>query len=231
MKCAFFDVDNTVLNFKSMFLFQDYFFEHTDMYEETDRKIYWDAFNEEFNKYFAENKERLFINKKYYERFKGRSEAEVRSLAKAWFDHELKHRSNEEFWVKPVKSRLDELKAQGVRIVLISGSCYEILEPLMDLLDVQDCISTNLEVENGIYTGKIIGRQIIGENKGISIREMAEENSYPLEECAAFGDHISDASMHRLVGMPIVVEGDPSFEAIAEKEAWEIIRYKEIQQN
>ncbi|QQS50729.1 MAG: HAD-IB family hydrolase [Bacteroidota bacterium] len=223
MRYAFFDVDNTVLNFKSMFKFQDFFYANTSMYNNEERLLEKEKFDKEFREYFATNKPRLFINKRYYEYFKGRNKAEVEKLAEMWYNHEKQNLSNSEFWIQPVVNRLKSHQEMGDKVVLISGSCYEILLPLLRELNVADCISTQLEVIDGVYSGKIIGRQIIGDNKGESIKELAEKNKINLKECFAFGDHISDLSMHKIVGFPIVVEGDKELEEIARENSWEII--------
>lgn len=222
-KYAFFDVDNTVLDIKSMFSFLDFYISEsrTITEDEKDRKA--EAFYRDLNLTGNEQNNRKALNRKYYEFFSGRSRDETIMIAEKWFSR-IRKKMDGTLYIKPVLERMQSLKETGVEVVFVSGSCHEILSPIMKDLRVSECIATVLEVVNGKFTGNISGKQIIGDGKSESIKEYAATKNIDLGRCYAFGDHVSDLDMLAIVGMPTVIEGDRELEKIASERSWEILR-------
>lgn len=60
---------------------------------------------------------------------------------------------------------MQNLKAQGYRIVIVSASLKNIVEPSARAIGADDCLATEIEMSNGCFTGKIIGDSVNHENK------------------------------------------------------------------
>lgn len=225
--CAFFDVDNTVLDIKSMFSFMDFYISRTHSIPESKKDRTREAFYSSLELQGKDNDHRKEVNRKYYELFSGISREETISAAEEWFSY-IQDRLAENLYIRPVLERMNRLRESGIEVVFVSGSFHELLHPVMKDLNVRECVSTVLEVKNGKFTGRIEGKQIIGEGKSDSVKEYANSRNIDLELCYAFGDHISDLEMLSIVGFPAVIEGDPGLERIAAERSWEVIKKKTV---
>ena len=105
---------------------------------------------------------------------------------------------------------------QGHRIFLLSGT----LEPLAMAIarqfsvPVQVC-ATQLETENGRYTGRVLGAAVCGPEKARAMERLAEEFSLDLGRSYAYGDSFADRWMLLQAGHAAVVQS-------AEKLSWRL---------
>ena len=82
---AFFDVDNTLLNLKSMFSFQRFFYENAPEP--------WRGGAEAYARFLATLKahpdkhDRLALNRFFYESYRGWRHDDVVALSQQWFEH------------------------------------------------------------------------------------------------------------------------------------------------
>lgn len=121
---------------------------------------------------------------------------------------------------------MDDHKRAGRRVVVISASPEEIVEPLCRYLGIDDVIATRSEVdEDGRYTGRI-ERYVYGAGKAEAMRELAEEQGIDLFESYAYSDSATDLPMLEAVGHPVVVNPDAALLAIAEERGWEVRRFE-----
>ncbi len=93
------------------------------------------------------------------------------------------------------KSALDEIarhKAEGNDIALVSASPTLWLSHFAKM-NGMELISTRLEVKDGCYTGKIVGKNCIGAEKVRRIKEKYDISSY--DEIYAYGDTKGDKEM------------------------------------
>lgn len=146
----------------------------------------------------------------------------VKNLGLKWFKSNLL--KSDGFFKIQIVNELIRHKENGGQVVFVSGSFPPCVSPVAKHFGVEHVLSTDLEVLNGVYTGKINPPQIIGKGKAEAIRRFLEQRGYhDYERCFAYGDHMSDLSMLELVGHPRVVAGDNSLEAHAKTKGWEIL--------
>lgn len=219
-KAAFFDVDNTLLNLKSMFSFQEYFYANAPETRRGRETSYAD-FVAQLQTHPARH-DRLALNRLFYESFKGRRRSEVVALAEQWF-RGLNDEHGDKLWIRSALDLANALREEGHLLVAVSGSCHEILGPVLRHLAFDHCLATNLEVHEDIYTGKILPPQVIGEGKAQVIAQFGGEHSLDVAACVACGDHITDIAMLEAVGMQYVVAGDPALESIAASRKWPVL--------
>jgi HAD superfamily hydrolase (TIGR01490 family) len=215
---AFFDVDNTILNFKTMFSFQDFYYRWADP-EHGQRE------SEQFAAMFKElehsGKDRMFLNRLFYRSYKGRLVEKVRTCTEEWFAFEKKKRGN--LYIDATVKALNAHRAEGLEPVFVSGSTVELLAPLARELEVQHCLATRLETSGGQYTGEIDGLQHIGQGKAEAVRRFIAQNEANSEASFAYGDHHTDIPMLEVVGNPVAVIGDAELAKYAQSKAWKLM--------
>ncbi len=119
----------------------------------------------------------------------------------------------------------DEHHAAGRRVVIVSSSPVEIVEPLVKYLGVDDCIATEAELdEDGRYTGEL-AFYAYGPHKSTAIRAYAETHGIDLEGSYAYSDSITDVPMLECVGNPVPVNADKELVRYAKDHGWEVARF------
>lgn len=87
------------------------------------------------------------------------------------------------------------LRTRGYHIVLVSANIAPLVKPFCDKYQLE-CIATELEWVNGLYSGKLATQNCKGEEKARRICESLDLSGY--EFIAAWGDHPSDLPMLHL---------------------------------
>ncbi|MEI9917746.1 MAG: HAD family hydrolase [Bacteroidota bacterium] len=91
--------------------------------------------------------------------------------------------------------RIQSLKSDGYRVVVVSASAYNWIEPWASSTGVE-LIATKLEVTNAKLTGKIEGKNCNKEEKVKRIKEAIELSDY--SQIEAYGDTSGDIPMLKL---------------------------------
>ena len=217
---AFFDVDGTLLNLKSMFSFQQYYMRQVSLLNIFSSLRYrWFELN--MNIHITLGSNRNSINRVYYQSFRGRNPEHVKELGREWYRNAKA--TIPDLVMDTTFKELKKHQAQGGEIVFVSGSFPEVLQPLAEDMGVKYCLATKLEVNNGLYTGAIIPPQTIGYGKAEVVKIFIEEWNVSPADCYAYGDDCSDIPMLEVVGKPIAVEGDLKLMEYAANKQWQVI--------
>lgn len=219
-KAAFFDIDNTLLNTKSMFSFQAFYLDQWLPQQGQARESYAE-FSHNLQSH-PQRHDRLALNRAFYAQYAGLSDRDVRAAAYAWFQS-LAAQQGSTLWIQPAVQLAQTLRQSGYVLVAVSGSCQAILAPVIAALRFDHCLATNLSRRGDAYTGDIEGRQMIGEGKAWAIQDFARAHGVSLPNSLACGDHITDLPMLRCVGQARVVSGCPDLEAVARQHDWPIL--------
>jgi HAD superfamily hydrolase (TIGR01490 family) len=115
-------------------------------------------------------------------------------------------------------------KAAGRKIVIVSTSGREIVEPIGELLGADHVIATRMVIVNGHYTGDF-ELYAYGEEKAAAVRMFAAERGYVLGKCFAYSDSITDLPMLEAVGYPHAVNPDRALRAAAAVRGWPVIAF------
>lgn len=117
---------------------------------------------------------------------------------------------------------IEEHQRAGRRIVIVSSSPAEVVEPLASYLGVTTFIATRAAVDGeGRYTGEL-EFYAYGPHKADAMREMAERDGIDLAASYAYSDSITDLPMLEVVGHPVVVNPDRELGRIAAEREWEV---------
>jgi HAD superfamily hydrolase (TIGR01490 family) len=119
---------------------------------------------------------------------------------------------------------IEEHRAAGREIVIVSSSGAEMVEPIGELLGVDRVVATRMVREDGRYTGEI-DFYAYGQNKAAAMRELAAESGYDLADCYAYSDSITDLPMLSAVGHPTAVNPDRALRRAAAERGWPVLEF------
>lgn len=215
---AFFDVDGTLLNTKTMFSFQRYFFMEYLKKTEFKHKIKYFFSKIGLKYYIFSGKSREFINKKFYESFAGIDKDETKICAYEWYSQLKKNQIN--LFIPETLAALKNHQKSGDEVIFVSGSSMEILAPIAEDLGIKYILATNLEVINNKFTGKIMPPQTIGLGKKIQIMEFLKNTTDKIKFTYGYGDDNSDIPMLGITDFPTIVPGNIVLERYADEKKW-----------
>lgn len=115
-------------------------------------------------------------------------------------------------------------QADGAEVVVLSASGREVVEPIAELVGADRCVATRMAVRAGRYTGDI-DFYCYGACKAQAARDIAAERGYPLADCRAYTDSITDLPLLELVGHPVAVNPDKALRREAERRGWPVLTF------
>ncbi len=95
------------------------------------------------------------------------------------------------------------LRRLGYRFALVSGGFSQITDRLADDLGIHYSRANELEVVDGLLTGRIVGDVVDRAGKARALREFADAVGVPLEAVIAIGDGANDLDMLNAAGLGI----------------------------
>jgi HAD superfamily hydrolase (TIGR01490 family) len=119
-------------------------------------------------------------------------------------------------------SLIEEHKAAGRDVVIVSTSGTEVVEPIGAMLGADIVIASRLEEAEGKYTGNI-DYYAYAEEKARAIVELAEERGYDLDRSFAYSDSVTDVPMLEVVGHAHAVNPDKELRKAAAANDWPVL--------
>jgi HAD superfamily hydrolase (TIGR01490 family) len=147
--------------------------------------------------------------------YAGQEVAQVTRDIKAWFDAEIKPTV-----CRQAKERIAYHRREGHVIAFLTSGAFISVRPLQDLLDVEHLICTDLEIEEGVLTGRYFPPAAYGEGKLTKAEAFAAEHRIDLDKSYFYTDSYSDMPMLERVGEPRVVNPDPRLKRTASSRGW-----------
>lgn len=215
---VFADVDHTLIRCASMIAFMDFWLAEPE-FASTPVAA---RLRREFAalKQAHASTDRESLNRRYYAMFEGVRLEEVQAAARRWSRAML---GGGRLFIEPVYQELEAHQAASAAVVLVSGSFFEVLDPIKSRVGARGLLCTELEVASGAYTGRL-RQQVIGDGKWqVILRYLSCQGAIRLEDCYAYGDHISDVCFMEKVGHPVVVGDSPAMREMAEQRRWRVI--------
>ncbi|MGO4453657.1 phosphoserine phosphatase SerB [Arthrobacter sp. RAF14] len=111
---------------------------------------------------------------------------------------------------------VDAFHAAGHRVAVVSGGFNQILEPLAGELGLDYWLANDLEVQNGVLTGRVAGDVVDRAAKASRLREWAQASGVPLEAAIAVGDGANDLDMLATAGLGVAFNAKPAVQAAAD---------------
>ena len=209
---AFFDMDKTIICENSGSLFMKYRYERGEVSE-------WEMAKGLFA-YLRYKMGILNIRNWTQElilQFKGRSESALAREANQWF-HDMVEKTIYPEAESVVRDHLDA----GHVVAIVSGATKFVVEPLARRLNISHILYTRLEVENGVFTGRVIDPICFEEGKIYWLQQFIEDQGIDLAKSYFYTDSITDLPLMDLVGHPVATNPDPLLYRTAVKRRWRV---------
>ncbi len=149
--------------------------------------------------------------------FKDSNALELENQARDWFD---------ELVAPTIYPEAEELvrkhQAQDHIVVVVSGATKFVVQPLAERLKIEHMLYTRLEVEGGVFTGRVIEPICFEEGKIYWLQQFIDEHDIDLAKSWFYTDSITDMPLMDIVGHPVAVNPDPLLYRTAVKRRWPV---------
>jgi|SRR6185437_12185160 len=218
--CAIFDLDETIIKFKSMFgVLEQYFINQSD--SEEIGKVKFKEFEAKLIKFSVTCEYRDELNIFYYKLLFGVFAKEIQAAAMIWFTKNKNTIFNDRV-IKEINYHRDH----GADIVLVTGSFLDCIKPITTHLGIRHIICSQPEKVSGFYTGKILCEPVIGNGKANLLIKYLKANDLTLSGSYAYGDHETDIPFLSLAENPIVVGDNPVLLEYAKDKTWTVLELR-----
>jgi phosphoserine phosphatase len=102
-----------------------------------------------------------------------------------------------------VKELIDSVHLSGGLVGAISGGFFQILEPLALRLGLDFYLANELEISEGVLTGKILGEIVDASAKAKNLLKWAMEHGVDVSDTVAVGDGANDIPMLQASGFAV----------------------------
>lgn len=110
----------------------------------------------------------------------------------------------------------------GQRVWLVTATPVELARIIAARLGLTGALGTVSEVEDGHYTGRLVGEPLHGVAKAEAVRALAEREGLDLARCSAYSDSANDVPMLSAVGHAVAVNPDTALRAEARDRGWQV---------
>lgn len=116
-----------------------------------------------------------------------------------------------------------DIRAEGVRLVLVSGELDFLLRPVVRFFNFDDLIANRLEFDRGVATGLVAAPLLAEAQKVEAMRDCCRRFGAALAEASAFSDSFSDVPMLEAVGSAAAVNPDRRLRRVAAQRGWRVV--------
>ncbi|MCU1589293.1 MAG: hypothetical protein JWP11_549 [Frankiales bacterium] len=110
----------------------------------------------------------------------------------------------------------------GQRVWLVTATPVELARIIAKRLGLTGALGTVSEVEDGLYTGRLVGEPLHGPAKAEAVRALAEREGLDLARCTAYSDSSNDVPMLSAVGHAVAINPDTALREEARTRGWEV---------
>lgn len=104
---------------------------------------------------------------------------------------------------------IQTLKSLGYKTAVLSGGFTFFGKHLQHRLGIDYVYANELETENGVVTGRVVGEIVDGKKKAELLKMLADQENISVDQVVAVGDGANDLPMLNLAGMGIAFHAKP----------------------
>lgn len=123
-----------------------------------------------------------------------------------------------------VRAMIRAHQRKGHTVAIVSSATRYQIEPLATRLGIDHVICTELEVEDGQFTGELCGQPCYGPRKVDAVRHFAQQHRLRVDRSFFYSNGAEDLPLLETVGHPVVVNPDGKLAAIARGNGWRVVR-------
>jgi phosphoserine phosphatase len=114
------------------------------------------------------------------------------------------------------RTTIRTLKRLGFRCGVVSGGFTRVIESLAQELGLDFVAANELEIVDGLLTGRVVGEIVDRPGKATALARFARDADVPLEQCVAVGDGANDIDMLATAGLGIAFNAKPALREVAD---------------
>lgn len=114
------------------------------------------------------------------------------------------------------KVLVQTLLREGHAVAAVSGGFSQVLDPLAAHLEFTRAAANELEIQDGVLTGRVAGRIVDRAMKAEVMGQWAQELGVAPEDVMAVGDGANDIDMARAAGLSVAYRGKPALREVAD---------------
>ncbi|ABY24440.1 phosphoserine phosphatase [Renibacterium salmoninarum ATCC 33209] len=114
----------------------------------------------------------------------------------------------------------------GRKVWLVTATPVEVAEVIASRLHLTGALGTVGEVEDGVYTGRLVGDILHGPAKAVAVENLAKEHQLDLARSWAYSDSFNDVPLLSLVGHPVAINPDAKLRRHARDNNWPIYDFR-----
>jgi putative phosphoserine phosphatase/1-acylglycerol-3-phosphate O-acyltransferase len=151
--------------------------------------------------------------------YRGKTPEELMQLGAELFKNEIAGGVHTEVW-----ELVEAHQRMGHTIVLASSATPFQVEPMAKDMQAAHVLCTQLEVENGVLTGRPEGAPLWGLGKARAVRALATEHDLDLSASFAYSNGDEDVMFLETVGNAVAVSPQRGLREEAERRSWPILQ-------
>ncbi|WPE18304.1 histidinol-phosphatase [Candidatus Thioglobus autotrophicus] len=211
MALAIFDLDKTLINGDSDFLWGEFMSEIGVVDADT-----YQVKNQYFFDQYALGK--LDINEYLEFCLEPLSQHDMPTL-NAWHQRFMQDKINDILLPK-AQAVVDEHRAKGDTLLVITATNSFVTAPIVERYGIDNLLATNPEVKDNQFTGKVLGEPCFQQGKIIHLKQWLEQTGESIKGAYFYSDSHNDLPMLELVDHPVIVHGDDTLQKIAKQRDW-----------
>jgi len=217
---AFFDVDNTLMHGASGYWLARALAKHGVLSGRNLLSFAWKQARFKFQG--AENHGHISkVKSSALELVAGFPVEEMRKICEEVVDRDISPRI-----LAPVRRLAERHLESEQEVWLVTASPVELAGVIASRLGLTGALGTIAEIEDGCYTGRLVGDLMHGPAKADGIARLSTERGFELEQCTAYSDSANDLPMLRKVGRAIAVNPDSRLARQARHYGWPVLDYR-----
>jgi phosphoserine phosphatase len=114
------------------------------------------------------------------------------------------------------RTTIRTLRRLGFYCGVVSGGFRQVIEPLAHELMLDFVAANELEVVDGVLTGRVVGRIVDRPGKAKALRDFAQQVGVPMEQTVAVGDGANDIDMLAAAGLGVAFNAKPALREVAD---------------
>ena len=118
----------------------------------------------------------------------------------------------------------------GQEVWLVTATPMEVATMIARRLGLTGALGTVSEVQDGVYTGRLVGKPLHGLAKAEAVRALAEREGLDLAGSSAYSDSSNDIPMLSAVGHPAAVNPDSTLRSHARAHGWPVYDFRRREQ-
>jgi HAD superfamily hydrolase (TIGR01490 family) len=123
--------------------------------------------------------------------------------------------------------KIEEHRQRGHLLAILSTSPSYVTRPIAKTLGMDEAVSTQFEVEGGLFTGRVIAPACFGAGKVHWAEQLGRARKLDLGRSWFYTDSFTDMPMLERVGHQVIVNPDPRLRRTARQRGWTVENWME----